>query len=150
MPEKSQMRTFVNLTWHLRRERMLIYQASTPTYGLCIQGNITIAQTTAPRRLDVLYRVLNTYELLEHVLFFLPPQDQLQARQVCGGFLKAIDRSSKIRSSMGLCNVTALELKKAPISIRGITSTISDARLGPKPESIRSHHGIKYDRRMVH
>ena len=96
------------------------------------QDDYTIKYRLSPNRLEVMYKVFNTLELLELILGFLPPVKQLQLRRLCKGFREAIDSSPSIRANMCRTSTFArpskFELAAIPYSIRGITSRFAQAR----------------------
>lgn len=66
-----------------------------------MRGNVTISRRHDERELTAMYRVLNTNELLQHILLCLEPTELLLRSQlVCKGFKILIDHSPRVRRHM--------------------------------------------------
>ena len=119
---------FDAFTYRLRQERFLAPRTTHSCYQLTMQGNVTICYRMAPSQIEAIYNVFNTAEILEQILVFLHPLDQLRAREICKGFQRAIDASPQIRRNMYRKSDPLRQPAFIPYCVRGLSSRITQAR----------------------
>ena len=119
---------FTALKHCLRQERLLAPRTTQSCYQLTMQGNLTISYRMDPHQLAATYNVFNTAEILELILAFLLPLEQLQARGICRGIQAAIDSSAQIRRAMFRQSDPSRSPALVPYHVRGLTCTMIQAR----------------------
>lgn len=105
-------------------------QSTTQEAGHSIPGNVTL-RSPSVGELEALSKVLNTPELLEHILRSLTPQDLLLRAQVASkAFKHAIDTSPSIRRKMFRdADRAATEHVSLPYQVRGAAGQYVDQDL---------------------
>ena len=95
-------------------------------------GRVILQPSDTAPGLEAASRVLNTAELLEHVLSFLPPVSQLRARRVCKEFSHAITTSPTLQRVAFSRPQPQLEPGSVPpFGIRGVHVSPTQTRGAP-------------------